>query len=295
MSLCTILRSCDPSLDRLDYTTPFDQALMEMLVFAADQDFLDLDEIQDENGNYIDCCDWWRVTCTDDRVTAIDFEELQCSEMQFPFSYIPSRVTHFNLTCGNAHGTLDPAILPENLIELAARVNCLHGEISMKQFPRKMQRIEISKNEFKGSLVIADIPRPMLYFLVYHNYFTGTISFDSMPENIRSFDIDENKLSGTLQIKNLPASLFALAVGGNDFTGDFQLLGNLANLRFFSIANHKFSGTIVLEETSNEMPFGIEANYITKVIDENGNPHTWEKEILEDSESSDIETHPYDE
>ena len=148
-SLSLQLLTIDPSLGRLDYESLSDQALMEMLISGMTTEYKQV--FQDENGHYVDVCEWktfgfTNISCTDARVTDIKAVRYAFNDAQFPFEFIPPLVKSFWMMDCNLHGTLNPSVLPQNILKFDVGGNSLDGSIDCKGFPKKIEAIIFFEN-----------------------------------------------------------------------------------------------------------------------------------------------------
>ena len=271
------LQSVDPSLGRLDYDSLSDQALMEIFCSPLE---LHTKLLQDENGHFLDVCEWQNVVCTDGRVTRIRMNNWIYTEKPATFEYIPPLVTHFEAEQCFMRGTLDTRVLPAHLIEFDVYKSLLRGTVDFRGFPRGLQDISISYNSFCGSCSLVDLPNSTSHLYAGNNQFSGEISLNQLPSTLEILLLDNNKLHGSVVLKNLPQALLYLDLSGNDFTGDFKLLDLPSSLAIVSIYRNKWSGTAILQKSSVRMPFRLTHDNINKVLDEDGNTHEWEPEIV---------------
>ena len=251
----------DPSLGRLNYESLSDQVLMEMLIDGMSED--EKEWYQDDNGNFLDVCQWnaglGEFKCANDRVSRIRFEGSEFSEKQFPFEFTPPLVTHFEIIGCSIHGTLNTLYLPRTLIVFEANLTELHG-----------------------SLNFSALPDTLVTFDVHENNFSGEVNLNNLPVALENLDVSHNNLSGSIDIERLPPSLATVDLSSNGFTGDFRLLSFPQTLLTLIIMNCPLSGTAVLRKASGEMPFVIENFDFTKVVDEDGEVHAWERDIVEE-------------
>ena len=282
LSSCLIhLPAIDPSLGRLDYYTMSDQSLMEMLVdgmyISKKQRFMD------SNGNFRDISEWkyslWNkwLTCENDRVTKIAFQDEKFTVKQFPFEFIPGLVGTFIASRCNLKGTLDTSLLPRALRRLKITHSELTGSIDCKGLPQTLMFMEISDNAFDGSLVLSDLPDGLTEFFVPRNHLSGGISFDNLPSALAILDLSENKLTGPISINALPPKVGRIDLSWNNFSGDLRLL--TAYRGYINICGNLLSGTAVLFETDGDMPFILSGDNISKVLDWEGHKHAWHERI----------------
>ena len=283
--------TADPSLGRIDYSLLSDQALMEILFdgIRTDNDA----SIRDENGNFNDISEWNYIKCIGDSVSEIKIHGSHISDKQFPFEFIPPRVTVFQTgVSSNLHGTLDPSVLPHSLIVFDVAWNKLHGSVDLRSFPEKLHEIYIHNNSFSGSLDLTSLPASIMRLDASENAFSGEVSLNHLPSKIERLFFNQNSLSGSIFIEKLPETLIYLALDENEFEGDFCLLDVPPNLQDLRMWGNKWDkkGRIVLPRDVGERKMHcLFYSLCPAVVDECGNTHPWEKEILEDQREM---THP---
>ena len=273
------LSACDPSLGRLDYDSLSDQALMEMLIdgMHAHSEIIYLDE----NRNYKDVCEWYRIECTDERVTKVAICYQGFSTKPFPFHFTPPLVTTAIFSDCGLHGTLDGSHLPLDLEQLGVQGNSLSGAIDFKSFPRKMKAINLSFNEFSGECAFSDLPDTLENFAAPCNKFCGELSLNSLPAAMMQLDLSLNDFSGPVRIESLPEAMRFIDLSTNKFLEEFTLLAFPPNFEGVRLAYNPLIKTIVLRKASGKMPFYVSSELITSVLDDEGKRHSWEMAVLE--------------
>ena len=279
----------DPSLGRIDYSLLSDQALMEILFDGMRT--RNETALRDENGNFKDIFEWEGIKCIGDSVSKITMYGKLVSDKQFPFDFIPPRVTVFEGGFANLHGTLDPSVLPMHLIKFIVHYNKLRGSVNIGSFPEKLQDIGMSNNHFSGSLDLSSLPASIIKFEASGNNFSGEVSLNDLPPAIKELWISANALSGSISITNLPETITDIHLEENALEGDFRLLEIPPNLHFLNFWENKWDGvgTIVFPRHAGQerMNFYLNSSLIA-VVDEYGNSHPWEKEILENWHELDL-------
>ena len=272
--------SLDPALGRIDYKSLPDQTLMELLVEGMNAE--SKKALQDENGHYKDISDWGVATRSEnDRVSEVLLSGRPFNETQFPFALIPPLVTYFEASDSELSGTLDASVLPADLVDFCISTNKLHGSVECKAFPRKMNRIYIDENNFSGILALCDLPDTLNEFYATANKFSGEISLNDLPAALEELMLDENELSGTVRIDRLPEQLRCFSLGDNKLSGDFALFDFPETLCSINVRNNPWSGTMVLPANCDEVLFWFRGTpNISLVVDEYGNRHPLEEEIL---------------
>ena len=269
----------DPSLGRLDANALSDQTLMEILIDGMiDEDKADF---QDDSGNFFDVCEWKIIQCVGDRVMHISMATYEFGTVPLPFGFIPPLAERFSATYANLHGTLETSCLPAELRTFEAAENKLHGPLNFKMFPRTLAMLVIESNEFCGSCRLADLPDTLTAFIGSGNNFTGEISLNSLPQAMEKLDLARNALTGSLSIETLPSGIKEIHLSRNNFFGDFKLLAFPDALREIHINGNQLSATAIFRHSSEDMPFELDCDPITEVLDAKGNTHPWEEEFKE--------------
>ena len=290
-NMFVLLFSIDPSLGRLDYESLSDQALMEMLIDGMEEECKK--EFQDDSGHFMDVCDWKGIDLQHEEDPSIYIEKKRFSERQFPFQFIPALVTVFVLGDCNAHGTLNPSVLPSDLTIFEVPQNALHGSINFSTFPRNLEQIDISSNKFTGSCQLADLPDATILFDASQNEFSGKISLNELSDQIVQVFLSMNQLSGSLHITDLPASIEQISLSTNAFKGEFHFLTNppstLCNI--WIDKNQLDSRAVFLGYQPFPMLFTLHHDTITRVDDEDGCVHPWEYVICRYNVSNELDNY----
>ena len=287
MSFCTafvqLIRSVDPSLGRLDYHSLSDQALMEMLIEPMEDEEKDI--LKDGEGfsigNFLDVCEWECIECKDDRVTRVHIFGFEFTKKRVPFEFIPPLVDRFQVSDCKAHGTVDTSKLPKDLETFEVDVNDLEGSLNFKGFPRKLRIINISENYFSGSCALSNLPDTLTHFIVSGNNLSGEITLNALPGALQWLNLSKNLLEGQVHIESLPNSIETIHLSDNAFSGEFRLLSLPSSLEKINLAKNALDETAVLLRSDKERYFWVISEDIMKIVDEKGNAHPWQAEILE--------------
>ena len=273
-----ILFSVDPALDRLDYDSLSDQALMEMLITGMKKEPKKI--YQDKRGNFKDIADWKFHECKVGHLTFSLFDNKAFGDTQFPFHFIPSHVKTFLLHNCNAHGTLDTSILPRTLVAFEVPRNNLYGSIDWAAFPRALTQIDIGKNRFCGSLVLSDLPEGLNEFIAKGNDFSGNLSMKGLPPNLTHISLKKNKLSGPLYIDEYPRGEdFYIDLSHNDFEGKVEIRGEPPRFTTINVQETSMNGIIVVPR---EARLDVACTICKAVYDEHGHKHPMWDELVQD-------------
>ena len=273
-----VLLCVDPALGRLDYDSLSDQALMEMLIDGMRN--RSKKGLKDESGNFLDVSEWDCIEFSDEgRVAKVDLVNFKFTEKQFPFQFIPPQAILFVAFDCNLHGTLDTAVIPENIVQFDISINNLHGPLNFKGFPRNLETLTIAENAFCGSLVLSDLPRSLIYFDAGSNKFSGEMPLNGLPPALVGLWAHDNSLTGSINIEKLPNSIETLDLNGNKFSGDSHMRSFPDSLRLVDITGNPLSGKVVLPKISGAMKFNLEIDNFSQAVDENGDQHYWHERI----------------
>ena len=238
------LSSADPSIGRLDIALLPDQVLMELLVEGMG---LDKEKLKDNEGDFKEVCAWTGVQCTKERVSSIKFFCRPFTIAQFPFDFIPPLTWHFTMFDCSLRGTLDTAVLPQNLLEFSVSKNSLHGEINFKDFPRMLRRIYLFENNFTGSCVLSDLPPLLTVFDSGNNTFSGDLSLSNLPQEMQRLILFNNRFSGSINIQTLPPCMWEIDLEANQFTGDIRIAPIPESLGWINVRRNPLSGTVIMQ------------------------------------------------
>ena len=216
----------DPSLGRLDYESMSDQALMEMVV--SNMQGLLLKELQDENGNFKDACEWLETVCDDDGNvrniywSSIDFELLGTLESD----YLPPMLKTLELYGEGDDplcGTLETRLLPSGLYYLFIKYTKFSGTLDFRELPNEIRWIELVSNCFEGEIVLESLPGSLTHLNLIGNVLTGTLNFDHLPHKLTHLDLAKNHFVGTVSFEKIPESLGWLDFSENALTGHLRV------------------------------------------------------------------------
>ena len=276
--ISTAILCVDQALGRLDNHSLSDQALMEMLIDGMEEEHKEL--YQDENGNFLDVCEWEGIECADDRVEYLFLAFRKFTEKPFPFNFIPPHVQTFRASDCNLHGTLETGVLPSGIKLLNVESNALHGTLSLKAFPRAMEKIWVTWNALTGSLVLSDLPQSLKKFGADFNKFCGEIDLNDLPPALENLSIGGNALTGSINIESLPDSIRHIDLSENAFSKDFRMCMFPPELIDIDVTGNPLSGTVVLLKAEGPTLFDFRFDGLLLVVDENGDKHEWHDKLL---------------
>ena len=211
--------SADPSLGRVDYSSLSDQTLMEMLFDGFDDEAKK--KYQDNEGMYLDVCDWSCVTCDDDeRVIKIGADSSEISG-SIQFCYVPPKVKKLKVIPSwlgsELTGSVDLAHLPKDMKHLDLQNNMLTGKIDLTKLPEGMKKLFLDHNQLTGEIDLTQLPKGMRSLRLDSNQLTGEIDLTCLPEGMQYLHISRNQLCGSLVMNQLPQEMRIIAARLNHF------------------------------------------------------------------------------
>ena len=146
-----------------------------------------------------DCCSAASITCTNQRVTRIDWNRM------------------------GLIGNISDISLPSEITFLRFDHNSLSGTIQ-NVFTTNLTSIDLSGNRLTGTIPVV-LPKGMQFLYLGSNLFTGNIPM-TLPNGLLHLSVDTNLLTG--DVPPFPSSLRYLALGypgwgGNYLTGTVQI------------------------------------------------------------------------
>ena len=243
--------TADTSLGRASYSLLSDQDLMEMLIEGFTEEAKE--SFQDPNGMFTDVCDWKGVEC-DDQENVVNISNLNATGTM-ALSFIPPKVTEFQVFLRNLSGTLETSTLPEDL-----------------------EVFKIGGNNFHGTLDLARLPERFIKLSAYRNAFTGSAHLDKLPNTMTHIWLFENKMSGTLCLTSLPPQMEYIDLSDNAFTGDF-CLGNVTDTLYQLYANENRFSEIAIVPSSCSFVHLADSG-VKSVVNLQGVTHADENRIL---------------
>ena len=214
-----LLLCSDPNLGRVDYNSLSDQTLMEMLFDGFDDEAKK--KYQDNEGMYLDVCDWSCVTCDDDeRVIKIDADSSKITG-SIQLCYVPPKVKKLKVTPSwpgsELTGSVDLAHLPKDMKHLDFQNNIFTGKIDLTQLPEGMKKLFLDHNQLTGEIDLTQLPKGMEALRLDRNQLTGEIDLTCLPEGMQYLHISRNQLSGSLVMSQLPQEIITIDARDNNF------------------------------------------------------------------------------
>ena len=246
--------TADPNLGRVDPFSFSDQTLMEMVI--ADFPETEQRKLQDKQGNFLDVCDWGGIFCDDSQ--EIYRIEYAFQEGPIELKYIPATVRNIILPISALSGTLETILLPPKLEEFSMGDSKLRGTVDFTQLPSQMAELSIYSNLFSGSAVLDSLPDSLQRMWIKNNAFSGTLCLTTLPPKMQILDVSRNAFTGEFRLENAPMSLHS----------------NLMAMQ------NSFSAIAVVPK---DFVARLGQSGVTAVVDEDGNPHPSESEMVERS------------
>ena len=154
-----LLVAVDPSLGRVDYSLMSDQTLMEMLVEGFDD--RTQKTYQDDNGMYLDVCQWWCIKCdADESVIQIRIDSTKASGL-LALCYVPPKVKALDIRSWGSSkitGSVELSRLPDGMESLYLDYNQLTGSVDLTKVPWKMQMLLLTNNKLTGEIDLTQLP-----------------------------------------------------------------------------------------------------------------------------------------
>ena len=247
-----IFLSVDPSLGRLDYSLLSDQTLMEMIIEGFDDETKK--KYQDNDGMYLDICEWPKITCDEDEsVIAIDIDTSRVTG-SIEICYVPPKVQLLWISPWSTEvhnreltGLVDLTNLPDGMSVFIFEKNRLTGEINLTHLPDGMENLCLANNQISGTLDLTHLPDGMKLLLLASNQLTGEIDLTHLPDGMEYLYLHNNQLSGPLVIQKIPPKMKMIDLEENHFHD-------------IAVVNSKTCATIKLKESG-----------VSSVVDEDGN------------------------
>ena len=270
----------DPHLGRLDYESLSDQARMEIFVAGVEQKAKSC--LQDANGAYRDACEWAAVQCDDEGNVICIKPPSRCVNIKgtFNLDYIPPKCTYFRLSMKTATGTLETALLPQALEVFACGDNNFTGTVDFTKIPPAVEEFRISSNSFEGTCDLTKLPAGLCSLEIADNYFTGSMDLTALPAGLTDLDAGCNAFTGEIDLHKLPAALESLFIDGNSLCGKFSLINLPESLEEVLASNNAFTGEAIVFDRE-DLSVKLSGNKIDRVLDELGNVHELEFDILD--------------
>ena len=266
MLLPTILsqRLTTADTGRFDFTNVPDQVRMEMLVAQMDGSEL----FKDDNGNFIDVCEWKGVECGEgEDVGIIHWGAESVITMRDANSTPGSEETAW-ISPG---GSIELDWIPPGVEEFCAVGQMLHGTLRTDRLPRVLLKLSLSGNELTGRFETSSLPEEIFFVDVSVNAMEGSIALHTLPATLVYFSVAENKFSGSIEWMGLPTSLRYLYLHSNAFLGSIDFRGLPKEMKELEMQNNAFMGlnTVVLEDWGSHCKIKLDRKAYHKL----GGPH----------------------
>ena len=256
MHAVAFLQIADSHLGRVDYTSLSDQTLMELLIEGIEEE--SKRTYQNDDRTFKNVCEWPRVQC-DSEERVVRFKGTPNMKGAIELTHIPPKAESFYLLGFNLKGTLNTQCLPQSL-----------------------ENFSISMNHFDGTVDFVSLPEALVDFNIHKNAFHGSANFKKLPRKLESMTLHSNNFSGEIFLRNLPPNINFLNISENAFTGDFCLQNSPKPLASGLFASYNSFNAIAV------VPKGdcvwLTGSDVTSVVDEEGNAHANEREMLREAE-----------
>ena len=259
----------ETNLGRIDRSSLSQQSCMELLIGSLPDDTKEV-HFQDDEGEFLECCSWNRITCdADGNVIKVDLRFRYAGTMSFDF--IPESVIEAEFGSCAMSGTLDTLKLPRSMQNFDISDTLCNGTVDLPGLPETLHTLQLRGSRFSGSLDLTSLPLSLEILKLDRNMFMGTISLEKLPPSLQVLFLDCNDLSGRLDLGSLPARIRLLDLSNNAFTGEFCLVQPIESLHILRAADCKLSGTAVVHSSVNKGKVNLKGNAMEAVVDERGN------------------------
>ena len=273
--LCLI--AADPLAGRVDMHSLSDQQRMELLVEGLSEH--SKKKFQNRKRDFLPVCKWKGVECNANKdIVKVDLPETLHGNVEL--SYLPASVVNFTAVNEDGHpfanrvgGTVEAALLPENLENLVLICQNFHGTIDWLSLPDSITIFTVPLNKFSGSCNFRELPPRMEVMNIQGNRFSGSVALDRLPDSIKEIALAFNRFCGNLNLDKLPNNLIDLNVENNKFTGEFKLLNPPASLENVFANSNKFKAKAVVKGSWRADNLYLRKCGVEEIVDERGQPH----------------------
>ena len=180
-------------------------------------------------------------------------------------------------------GTLDMAYLPRSVtrVQIIERKS-VKGALDVASLPEKMRIFQLCKTSFSGTVDFTAFPQSLTMLILSNSLFSGSCDLTALPPALECFNIASNQFSGELCLTKLPNTISNFSIARNAFCGSFTLL-NVPKASFISADKNRFTGVAVIAKAlydKSNLRANLQQNHLTAVVDEDGEPHGFEKKIM---------------
>ena len=270
MCALQLFLNADPSLGRVDYSSLSDQTLMEMLVEGLDDETKQ--EYQDDDGAYLEVCDWPCVKCdVSERVIEIgvDSSDIRGS---IQLCYVPPKVKVLKVTPSfpgsELSGSVDLTQLPVGMQVLDLQNNILTGEVDLTRLPSETESLSLGHNQLTWEINITQLPDGMQKLFLDNNQLTGKVDLTKLPKGMNVLRLQYNQFTGAIDLGNLPDEMTYLFLQNNKFSGSFVAKG-LASSMAINAQGNQFNAVAVIG-SKTDAAIKLRGSGVTSVVDENG-------------------------
>ena len=141
-----LFTALDPSLGRLDFASLSEQTSIEMLTAKLTEDTLA--RFRDDNGCFLDICDWHGITCDDaHNVTCLEYNGYALElHGELSLSFMPNKLEECIITNNYVWGTIQTEFLPHTLkfLDLSAN-DSMTGTLDLTTLPPLLAHLDLSE------------------------------------------------------------------------------------------------------------------------------------------------------
>ena len=252
----------DTDLGRLDSAALPDQQMMELLIGGLPDSFQK--EFRDKNGLFTAVSTWGFVKCDENTENVLSV-----------------RIFHKKMG-----GTLDLKYVPRGVqdVEVQAAVS---GSLDTAALPDTLLNFSLYNTNFAGSVDFCTLPRALRSFYLLSANCSGTCDFSALPRKLRVLCLPRNRFQGSVALVNLPETLAEIDLKNNCFDGELRVVQLPPCVRMCDISRNTFTSLVlgaaisVVENAKSDAPtVDVNWNFISSVVDENGDVHRSAAKIM---------------
>ena len=164
-----LIYAVDSALGRFDRSSMTDQARMEKVFGDLDEDYIRA-YFLDENGDFLDTCEWRGVKCdSKENVVELEMPEM-LTDGELDLDFLPPNVRiaringhelHFSPKPERVVGTLDASLLPKKLETFFLMHQGCSGTIDFPSLPKALKLFSVANSAFEGSCVLVGMPESL--------------------------------------------------------------------------------------------------------------------------------------
>ena len=150
--LFSLFSTSDP-LDEAEFET---QCMLKTIGYTESQSMLPLGDAVDEFAPLYYCA-WDGVTCTDQRVTGIEWFKFSAFTV-VTLQWLPPAVHSVNFFEVEIRKTLNTRLLPKRMERFLVASCGLYGKLDLRTLPDSICEVDLSDNNFGGEIDLRELP-----------------------------------------------------------------------------------------------------------------------------------------